>query len=104
MLIQSVYDQISVRALKDPTFRKALIKSPRDVLSRDYKITVPPNVKINIVEDSAATMTLALPAAITTPTPEINDDELKVAADTSTDQVIITWTAICSSDGPCKQG
>src|SRR4051812_1718273 len=99
MLIQNVQDQIIYRAARSPEFRKELVESPRAVLKRDYNVVVPEVVNIKVVEDTDRTMTLALPPRVATPAPEVAPDELGPGVETQ--QVKITWTFICSSEGPC---
>ena len=101
MLTQGIYDQILTRALKDPTFRTEILSSPRVVLKRDYNISVPDSVGIRVLEDGRDTMTITLPAALERTRQLIQDKELGNGS--SVEQVIVTWTFICSSEGPCKQ-
>jgi len=102
MITQGIHDQILLRAMKDPVFREEMIRSPRAVLQRDYAINIPDKVAIKVIEDTPATMTIALPPPLSKVVQELDDTELKKAAGVHTEQIKITWTAICSSDGPCS--
>lgn len=103
MLTQGILDQIASRAARNADFRQELVSDPRGVLKREYEIAVPEGVNINLIEDEHDTMTLALPPLITQHDPVANDTSTGTPG-IAPHQVILLWTAICSSDGPCKLG
>jgi hypothetical protein len=58
---RTVQEQLLERAVKDESFRKALLTTPRAVLAREFNVQVPETVSIRVVEDTAETLTIDLP-------------------------------------------
>jgi len=55
--------KIVTKALKDPAFRAALLKDANAAVEKELGVKVRAGVKIKVVEDTATTVHLALPAA-----------------------------------------
>ena len=49
------------KAAQDPGFRKQLIDSPKDVITRELGLVLPPDVKVHVLEESAKELYLVLP-------------------------------------------
>ncbi len=50
------------KALKDDSFRKALVTSPKETLEAEYKMKIPEHFKIQVLEEDANTIYLVLPS------------------------------------------
>ena len=54
-------DQLFAKAAESEEFRSRLIADPREVLSDDYGIVLPENLKLHVHEEDATTAHLVLP-------------------------------------------
>jgi Nitrile hydratase, alpha chain len=71
-------DQIIAKAMKEETFRQALLSNPKTVIERALGISVPQGVTIAVHQDTPTTLHLVLPAQVQTAT-ELSDAELEQA-------------------------
>ena len=76
---KSIDEQLMERAMKDPEFRKNLIANPKATLEKEYKITLPAGVAVQVHEDSSTTRHVVLPKAQMGGV-ELSDAELSTAA------------------------
>ena len=60
---QTVYEALIARAWADPAFRKALLSSPRETIARELGAAIPPEVEIEVVEETPTRLYVVLPAA-----------------------------------------
>lgn len=102
MLISGIQDQVLSRAARSPKFRQELMDSPHAVLQREYNLSIPADVIINIVEDTVKSLTIGLPAPVKPQPTAVKDGDLQAADPSEIPQIKILWTGICSSDGPCS--
>jgi hypothetical protein len=72
----TIQEQVVERAIKDERFRQELLTNPRAVLAREYNLHVPETVSIRVIEDTADTLTIALPSKQETLL-ELTDAELE---------------------------
>ena len=93
----TVQEQVLERAVKDESFRQEVLNNPRAVLAREYNVHIPATVSIRVVEDTADTLTIALPPKQES-MQELSDAELEAV---SGGQIVIAGTLICSSKGVC---
>lgn len=56
-------EKIVAKALKDAAFRAALLKDANAAVEKELGVKLPAGLKIKVVEDTATTVHLALPAA-----------------------------------------
>ncbi len=94
----TVQEQVLERAVKDEGFRQEVLNNPRAVLAREYNVHIPETISIRVVEDTANTLTIALPPKQES-MQELSDAELEAV---SGGQIVINNTYICSSWGPCN--
>jgi hypothetical protein len=57
---ETIQAQVSARAMKDASFRQALLSNPRAVLAREYQVHLPAHITVRVLEDTANTFTLVL--------------------------------------------
>lgn len=76
---KSLDEQLMERAMKDPEFRRNLIANPRATLEKEFKISLPAGVAVQVHEDSSTTRHVVLPKAQTSGV-ELSDAELSMAA------------------------
>ena len=76
---QTLHDQIMERAMKDPTFRQAMLTDPRAALARAFNVQLAEQVTIRVIEEAPNTLTIVLPAALPA-VQELSDADLQAAA------------------------
>jgi Nitrile hydratase, alpha chain len=74
-------EALLARAEHDETFRRNLLSNPHEILSKDFGITIPRSVNVNVVEESTNSLYLVLPArAAAADVRELSDRELEALA------------------------
>ncbi len=58
----TLQEQVNARALKDASFRQALLSDPRAVLAREYNVHLSESVAVRVLEEAPNTLTLVVPA------------------------------------------
>lgn len=61
MTQETIQEQVVARAMKDPSFRQALLSNPRAVLAEQYNVHLPEGVAVRVLEEAPNTLTLVLP-------------------------------------------
>src|SRR5690349_19846727 len=61
MTHETIQEQIVARAMRDPSFRQALLNDPRVVLAAQYNVHLPEGVAVRVLEEAPNTLTLVLP-------------------------------------------
>ena len=61
---------------QDPAFRRRLLAQPRETLEKEFGIAVPASVNLQVIEETANSLMLVLPAAAG----ELSDLELEAVA------------------------
>ena len=61
MTQENKQEQIIARAMKDQSFRQALLSNPRAVLAREYHVHLPEHIAVRVLEEAPNTLTLILP-------------------------------------------
>jgi hypothetical protein len=73
--------QLIEKVLKDEAFRNALVTSPRETLEDEYKIKIPDDFKIHVLEEDVNTIYLVLPPrTILEKSDELSEAELQTVA------------------------
>ena len=72
-------DLLAKFSAENPEYRQALLDNPKDVVAQQFQITIPGNVEINVVEDSASTIHIVLPHSVDTGE-ELSDEDLEQVA------------------------
>ena len=70
-------EKIVAKAMKEPAFRAALLRDANAAVEKELGVKIPAGIKIKVVEDTAATIHLALPAP---KKGELSDAELEGVA------------------------
>jgi hypothetical protein len=76
MKSSSIEVEITKRAMKDADFRKALKKDPKGVIEKEFKVSLPKTLQIQVHEDADNITHLVLPKA----QGELSDGELEAVA------------------------
>jgi hypothetical protein len=71
---------IVTKALKDPAFRKRLVKDPKAVIEQELGIHFPEGVSVQVHENSAAVVHLVLPGAEVAVQQGLSDQDLAAVA------------------------
>jgi hypothetical protein len=58
----TIQEQVIARAMKDQSFRRALLNDPGGVLAQEYHVHLPAHVAVRVLEEAPHTLTLILPA------------------------------------------
>ncbi len=77
---QALEAELIGKAMKDETFRKELVRNPKDVFERELGIHVPADIAIEVLEESPTTVYLVLPPAPSSVGVELADAELEHVA------------------------
>lgn len=77
---QNLEAQVLERAAKDPQFREQLKQDPRGTVSREFRVRVPQDITVEVVEETASTVYLILPPASAGPSQQLSDQELEAVA------------------------
>jgi hypothetical protein len=70
---------ITAKAMEDEAYRKALLENPRGVIEKELGQKLPDELKVQVVEESANSIFLALPPK-PTPGGELSGEALEKAA------------------------
>ena len=76
-------DLLSKFASGNPQYRAALLRNPRAIVEKQFSMTVPDNVTIKAVEESADTIYVVVPHAVAAGA-ELDDADLEKVAGGST--------------------
>lgn len=60
---QELLNQIIEKAWSDPAFKKQLLADPKGAIQDAFNITVPSDIEINVLEETANKFYLVIPAA-----------------------------------------
>jgi hypothetical protein len=61
--------EIVAKAMKDEAFRTKLLKDPKGAIQNEFGVQFPPNVKVQVHQNSSTVINLVLPAV-----PEMSND------------------------------
>jgi hypothetical protein len=90
MIDQTLSQRVQARAIKDASFRQALVSAPRHVLTREFNLALNEAVTIRVVEDTPNTLTLVLsPQEVSFQ--ELTDADLEKALE----EALICYTTTC---------
>jgi hypothetical protein len=77
---KQVEEALLARAGADEAFRQSLLSDPSEILAKEFGITIPPGVKVNVVEESTKNLYLVLPARAAPDSGVLTDRELEAVA------------------------
>lgn len=72
--------QVLERAARDPRFREQLRQDPRGTVSREFGVQVPPDVAVEVLEETPQKVYLVLPAAPVQRGQELSGQDLESVA------------------------
>ena len=75
-----VEEALLARAESNESFRRDLLTDPRTVLAKDFGISISPEVKLNVVEETTRNLYLVLPARAASAAGQLTDIELELVA------------------------
>lgn len=71
--------EIIAKALKDSAFKQELLSNPKAAIEREVGQTLPPNIEIQVVEETPTKLYLVLPSTSSVPR-ELSDQQLESVA------------------------
>lgn len=74
---QNPYQDLLLKAAQDEAFREALLANPKAALSQFLGTELPAELKVNVVENTPAELTLVIPPKLSD---ELGDEELEAVA------------------------
>ena len=78
---QKMEAELIEKAWKDESFRQELISDPKSAVSREFGLNFPDSINLQVVEETADTMYMVIPAAPDASTDrELSDAELEMVA------------------------
>lgn len=77
---QTLEGQVLERAAKDPEFREQLKQDPRGTVSRDFGVQVPPDITVEVLEETPAKVYLVLPTLPARRGQELTTQDLEAVA------------------------
>jgi hypothetical protein len=72
-------DLLAKFATEHPDYRKALLNNPKEIVARQFEITIPDHVDIRVVEDTADVVHVVLPYIVQAGE-ELSDSDLEAVA------------------------
>ena len=93
--------QVIERASRDPQFREQLKQDPRGTVARDFGVEVPPDITVEVVEETPSRVYVVLPPVPAQSGGELTDHELEEVAGGRRD--LSTFTLLldaCTVDDP----
>jgi len=72
-------DLLAKFASSNPQYRSALLKNPKAVVEKQFNMTLPDNVKVQVVEERADTIYVVVPHAVAAGA-ELDDADLEKVA------------------------
>lgn len=99
--------QVIEKALKDDAFREQLVSNPKAVIEEDTGLSLPADLEIKVVQESANLMYLVLPPAPAAATP-LSGADVANAADcsgwSSAAECTLECTQCGNNDTTCQPG
>jgi Nitrile hydratase, alpha chain len=77
---KQIEEALLARAESNESFRRDLLADPRGVLAKDFGISISPEVKLNVVEETTSNLYLVLPARAASAAGQLTDIELELVA------------------------
>ena len=68
------------KACKDEAFKKALISDPKAVIEKQFRVKVPADIRITVLQEDVNHFYLVLPPSLPPFSSELNDEELEAVA------------------------
>jgi hypothetical protein len=72
--------QLIDRAMKDDAFRENLKRDPKGIFAREFGITMPDSIEVQVLEERPTTVYLVLPQAPVSAEAELSDADLEAVA------------------------
>lgn len=88
-------------AQQDPAFRQALLTNPKAAIQKRFGVSLPPEIELNVVEETATTNYLVLPVATGD---ELSEADLEAVAGGTTYQAWFTCLKSCADSKGQVQG
>jgi hypothetical protein len=72
-------DLLAKFSVENPEYRQALLKDPKSIVTKQFAISVPANVKVKVIEETADTLYVVLPHSVEQGE-ELSDADLEAVA------------------------
>jgi hypothetical protein len=76
----SIQNKIVERVMKDPTFRKQLMASPKETFEKEFKVKLPAGVTVQVHEEGDDVVHIFVPKEGSKRGADLSDDQLQAAA------------------------
>ena len=87
--------QLIDRAMKDDAFREDLKRDPKGVFAREFGITMPEHLTINVLEEGPTTVYLVLPPSPASRGGELADADLETIAGAGPPRTVYCTGSTC---------
>ena len=77
---QDIEARIIAKAWKDEAYKQELLTNPQAVLSREFGVNFPEQVKIQVLEENSSSLYFVLPMSPMTIAAELSEEQLEVIA------------------------
>jgi hypothetical protein len=77
---QEIQNHIIAQAWKDETYKQELLSNPKAVFEREFKVQLPAEMNVNVVEETNNNIYLVLPKRPNLSNEELSDEELETVA------------------------
>jgi hypothetical protein len=77
---QEIQSHIIARAWKDEAYKQELLSNPKAIFEREFKVQLPVEMNVNVVEENNNNIYMVLPKRPDLPNGELSEEQLEAVA------------------------